>query len=715
LVDGAGYLGATILADDELVATAGEPGPDSEAQAAPLLVSGDRYALRLWAPPPRPFSAEEREVLAAWAADLGEALTTLDKHHRWREDGERLAALLRASPVSISLRRAADGRFVEVNEQFERITGFRADEVLGRRPEELGLIDPAAFERVLAAAARGEQEEVVVTAADGRRVTALLSATPLTIDGEPHVLTTGVDITSLREAEHEARRLLAAIEQSPTAVMVTDAEHRVVYTNPAHATLTGYAREEAVGQHPLAFLSGTDTESEQRRAEIVPTLAQGKAWSGRLVNRRRDGGEYIEDVTIAPVRDQTGAAAHYVCVEQDVTEQVRLNRQLLRASRTEALGQIAGGLAHDFNNILTTIVGYAELLRGQLPPDPRMRADLDQVVEAAERGAGLTRQLLAFSREQEAVAGAVDLSGLVRRMSPMIRRLIGEDIELQTFLASDVAPVAADANQLGQVVMNLAVNGRDAMPRQGRLTITVGSCRLQPSDERCRQDLAPGEWVELTVTDTGEGMAPDVVERIFEPFFTTKPTGQGTGLGLAIVQRVVSQAGGHVSVASAPGRGTTFSVLLPPGQAPDAGDDATAEAADLGRGETVLLVEDAEPVRVLAERMLTDAGYHVLSAAHGAEALGLAADHDGPLHLLLTDVVMPSMSGRELAEQLQPRRPEIAVLYTTGYTEDAILRHGLESSAIELLTKPFTAESLRAKVRAVLDAAAPPTPATGRD
>jgi CheY-like chemotaxis protein len=366
----------------------------------------------------------------------------------------------------------------------------------------------------------------------------------------------------------------------------------------------------------------------------------------------------------------------------------------------EAVGQLAGGVAHDFNNLLTVINGYSDLLLSTLSAGDPHRPMVEEIRRAGERSASLTRQLLAFSRRQVLAPQALDLNTVVRDTERMLRRMIGEDVELATELAAGLHAVRVDPGQLQQVLLNLAVNARDAMPRGGRLTLRTRNVAV--AEEGGESGLAPGDWVLLEVEDTGIGMSEEVERHVFEPFFTTKEAGQGTGLGLAVVLGIVEQSGGRVGVRSRPGEGTAFDIHLPRVR-PPAADAAAGAPAPAPRGtETILLVEDDAAVRSLSRHVLERADYAVLEAASGDEALELAAAYPSPIHLLVTDVVLPGMGGRQVAEALRELRPEIKVLYVSGYTDDAVVRHGVLQEDVQFLQKPFPPQALAKKVREVL-------------
>ena len=512
--------------------------------------------------------------------------------------------------------------------------------------------------------------------------------------------------------EETQQRLSTAVEQAAESVIITDAEGTILYVNPAFEQITGYAKEKALGQNPRFLKSGEQDAAFYR--DLWATISAGRVWHGQFVNRRQDGTLYTEEATISPVRDERGALTHYVAVQRDVTEELRLETQLRQAQKMEVVGRLAGGVAHDFNNVLTAVQGYTEIvLDGLVSDDPQdwpsgreVRADLGEVVKAAERAAGLTRQLLAFSRKQVLQPRVLDLNAVIAGFERMLRRLIGEDVDLVTFLAPELGRVTADPGQIEQVIMNLAVNARDAMPRGGKLTLDTANVVLDDAYAKDHLDVAPGAYVVLALTDTGVGMTEEVREHLFEPFFTTKEEGKGTGLGLATVYGIVKQSGGHVNVYSEPGVGTTFKVYLPrEGGEAEVAERARASIVPLGGTETILVAEDQEAVRALACRVLREHGYTVLESGHPEDALRLASEHGGRIHLLLTDVVMPGMSGRELAERLSPSHPGAAVLYISGYTDNAIVHHGVLDAGTPFLQKPFTPATLARKVREVLDGA----------
>lgn len=506
----------------------------------------------------------------------------------------------------------------------------------------------------------------------------------------------------LREREEYFRAL---IEKAHDIIAVLDADAALKYASPAVWPVLGYTPEELVGRSLLDLVHAEDAEATVRAfAEGVATGQGGRGFEFRL--RRKDGG-YRTLEAIGQYLLNDPVVRGVVINARDVTDRRLLERQLVQSQKMEAVGRLAGGVAHDFNNVLTAILGYTGLLLDGLPALSPLRPDLDEIRNAANRATGLTRQLLAFSRKQALETRVLDLNDLVKEMDRLLRRLLGEDIDVVTTLASGVAQVRADAGQLEQVVVNLAVNARDAMPEGGKLTIETQNVELDQSYAEGHLPVRPGRYVMIAVSDTGVGMSAETMSHVFEPFFTTKEPGKGTGLGLATVYGIVKQSGGSVWCYSEPGQGTTFKVYLPRVDAPVDRVEPSAPAGPRHGTETILLVEDETELRHMTRRLLEKHGYSVLEAASSEAALGIARLHPGPIHLLLTDVVLPGESGRRLADELLVRRPELRSLFMSGYTEEAIVHRGVLAANTAFIHKPFTGDGLAAKVRQVLDARGP--------
>ncbi len=437
------------------------------------------------------------------------------------------------------------------------------------------------------------------------------------------------------------------------------------------------------------------------------TILQGQVWRAEITNRRKDGTPFTWEEAITPLRDESGRLTHFIAVGQDISVQRQLQAQLLQAQKMEAIGRLAGGVAHDFNNLLTVIAGYSEQLLNRLEVHDPLRRKAEAIRGAADRAAALTQQLLAFSRRQMQQPRVLELNDAVQRMNRLLRRLIGEDIEFVTRLSAIPARVKADPNQLEQVLMNLAVNARDAMPQGGTLTIETEVVTLDGAQLTAHPQMPPGTYVQLSVTDTGCGMDPATRRRLFEPFFTTKEQGKGTGLGLSTVYGIVKQTGGYIWVYSEVGQGTVFKIYLP--VAREAVDELAAPSALRAspRGvETLLVVEDDDEVRRLLKDSLQQSGYTVLDARNGGEALLFCERYTGPIHLLITDIVMPHMDGYQVADRLREVRPGLKTLFMSGYTEQTTAGRGRQLPGALFLAKPFTPDALARKVREVIEVSA---------
>jgi PAS domain S-box-containing protein len=520
------------------------------------------------------------------------------------------------------------------------------------------------------------------------------------------------DVTEQRLSEEMVRatrdRMEAIVEASPLPIVVVGVQGEVLLWNRAAEQTFGWTAEEIIGRRLPCVPEDRQAEYDAFRTDVI----EGRPFMGReTVRVRKDGTRIDVSISTSAIHDAAGRAVGSVALYVDIggrkraEEALRQSQEQLRqAQKMEAVGRLAGGIAHDFNNLLSAILSYSEMVMSDLPEAHPSREDLEQIRQAGARAAELTQQLLAFSRRQLLQLRPLDLNTVVAGVDRMLRRVIGEDVVLQTVLAPDIRSTRGDAGQLEHVLMNLAVNARDAMPAGGTLTITTADLDVGEAGPATWPELSPGRYVTLAVRDTGAGMTPEVQERIFEPFFTTKPVGHGTGLGLSTVYGIVAQSGGQVFVRSAPGAGSTFTICLPVHTAEAEPTVASPPPRPVhGGAETVLLVEDELLVRQVTHEILRRSGYQVLEASDGAEALRLLGDHPGRIDLLLTDVVMPGMSGYELVDRARPLRPAMRILYVSGYSEEAITRQGQATESIELLAKPFTPGVLTAKIRQLLD------------
>jgi PAS domain S-box-containing protein len=607
----------------------------------------------------------------------------------------------------------AHGHVEFMNPVAEALTGWGQAEALGQEITRVfHIVNGQTRRRVENPVAKALRDRVVVglgnhtllVAKDGTEIPIDDNAAPIR-DDQGHI--TGAvlifhDISDRVQAEKAIQRLGTAIQQAAESVVITDTQGTVVYANPAFERITGYRQAEVVG-HRTSLLRSEEQDPASYQ-ELWTTITAGEVWQGRLVNRRKDGVRYIADTIITPVRDENGAIVNYVSLQRDVTRELQLEEQYHQAQKMEAVGLLAGGIAHDFNNLLTAINGFAELIQFSLSAQDPTHELAGKILQSGRRAADLVRQLLAFSRKQIVHPKLLNLNAVVAELDDMLPRIIGEHIYVETHLAPDLWPVTVDRTQIDQAIVNLVVNARDAMPAGGRLTVETANVRLDEAYVSTHLEVQPGEYVLLAISDTGIGMSEEVKAHIFEPFFTTKGVGKGTGLGLATVHGIVKQSGGHVWAYSELGHGTTFKIYLPRAEGASPEPAGPQAGADVPYGnETILLVEDDDRVRELARRVLQIRGYNLLEARDGQQALQVATEHGSTIHLLLTDVVMPGMSGSALAAQLTQILPGLKVLFMSGYTDEAITHHGVLDPGVAFVQKPFSPAALARKVREVLD------------
>jgi PAS domain S-box-containing protein len=653
-------------------------------------------------------------------ADLTQANRKIEEYARLlegkvRSSEEKYGTLMREAHDAIVIC-DAQGKIVEVNARCEVLFDRPEAELLGRKVEDLAAPGSAgqvaALEELLAARVDGDPAgrhtvEFQVRRKDGSIRHVEASAGEVELEGgnfRIHILRNVTrrkeDEEKLRESEERYRYL---VEGSLQGLMIVQAD-RIAFCNPAFATLFGFAApEELIGMNPASLLYDADRDAvvahraAQLRGEDVPALLKYRGIG-------RDGGV----IWLQSMRQRVtwGGEPAIQCTSIDFTNQMHLEEQLLAAQRMEAVGRLAGGIAHDFNNMLAVMSSYGELTLDQLGENEPARKDVQVMLDATVRAAALTRQLLAFSRRQLLEMKMLDLNRIVASMERMLLRVIGEDINLRTNLSPDIGSVLADEGQIEQIIMNLAVNARDAMPTGGTLTIETARKHLDENYVKSHLDVEPGDYVMLAVTDTGTGMDEETQRRIFEPFYTTKPLGKGTGLGLSTVYGIVKQMAGLVYVYSEVGKGTCFKIYFPLMEAPARQEVRRADnIAHLRGDETILLVEDDEHVREATRRILESGGYHVLVADNGPRAVEFAREQQGRIHLMLSDVVMPSMSGRDVLDQVS-RYGVTHVLFMSGYTDDSVVNHGILEGDFPFLHKPFSKDTLLEKVRAVLSAPA---------
>ena len=630
-----------------------------------------------------------------------------EERQRLASSDERFSKAFQASPNAMGISEMATGRFIEVNEGFSRIYGYSQAEVIGRTSMELGLWNSAeerdAFVQQLRETGLLKNREFSKRTRNGDARLILTSAVTADIGGKKCVLSMIQDVTEQRQAQAEQARLATVVKQSSEIILITDPEGVIEYVNPAFEKTTGYASAEVLGKTPRVLKSGKHDDELYRQLWFA--IKRGETWHGRMINRRKDGTFYEEEMSVSPVRDAAGGIINYVAVKRDVTREVQLEAELRQAQKMEAIGQLAGGVAHDFNNILSALLMQTELIGMTDNLTDEAREGLQQICADTRRAADLTRQLLLFSRRQVMRSRVLDLNEVVLHLAKMLQRLIREDVKLQLTLHATPLMTRADSGMLEQVLINLAVNARDAMNNGGQLCIETSETTVDDGAASLNPDARPGRYVCLNVGDTGGGIPPEVLPRIFEPFFTTKEAGKGTGLGLATVFGIVKQHQGWIKLDNRPGEGVTFQVFLP---ASTVAETEPAPAIDKpkpsGGTETILMVEDEPAVLKPTRTFLKRHGYTVLDATNGVEALKLWEKHHRSVSLLLTDMVMPGgLSGRELARELQGKAPALKVIYVSGYSADIAGKNFQLKQGEAFIQKPFATDYLLETIRRCLD------------
>jgi len=659
------------------------------------------------------FGEREKDILQFVSTQVAMAIERKRAEEAVRASEARLKALL-DSALDACVTMDEAGRITSWSAAAEAVFGWPASEAIGRslaatiiprQHREGHARGLARFLETGEGPILRQRIEITALHRDGREFPVELTVTPIRLADHWLFGAFVRDLTDAKRAEQALRRSEASyrglVEHAAYGIYRATADGKFLMVNPALFTMLGYPSAEDVLQLDISRDAYVDPAARVRileRCERFGSAIEEVAW------RRRDGSIISVRLNGRPVRGPDGALECFEFIVDDVTEQRALEERLRHTQKMEAVGRLAGGIAHDFNNLLTAILGSVDFLRRALGPEHPEHAETEEIQKAAVRAADLTRQLLAFSRQQVLAPKVLELDALVTNLEKMLRRLIGEDVELRFVAKASRAAVRADPGQLEQVIVNLVVNARDAMPRGGRLTVETASVDLDAAYAWEHGTVEPGRYVMLAVTDTGVGIDRAAQARLFEPFFTTKEFGKGTGLGLATVYGIVKQSGGYIWVYSEPGHGATFKVYLPrveQASEPVAAPQPPARA--LGGTETILLAEDEAAVRNLARRVLEKHGYTLLLAATGRDGVRLAEQHSSPIDLLVTDVVMPEMGGRELAQRLTTRQPTLKVLYLSGYTDDAIVHHGVLDAGVAFLQKPFKPDELVRKIREVLD------------
>ncbi|MEK7268823.1 MAG: PAS domain S-box protein [Nitrospirota bacterium] len=668
------------------------------------------------------FTEIDAEVITALAVQAGTAIENLSLIEKLRAAEAKHRALLESTGEGI-FGLDLDGRCTFINQAGAAMLGYTPNELMGQdmhaRIHHTRADGSPYLEKdcpILRAFRTGQGcrlDHELLWRRDGSSFPAEFSSYPLREAGRIiGAVVTFTDITKRKQSQDKLReseeKFRAVAETALDAIVSAESRGYVTYFNKGAERIFGYSSDEVIG-HSVTLLM-PERFREAHRHGLERFLLMGEAHiigkTVELAGTRKDGTEFPLELSLSFWK--AAGQTFFTAIIHDITERKRLEEQFRQSQKMEAVGQLAGGVAHDFNNLLTVINGYSELMLHTLPVDDPQRNRLEQIKTAGKRAALLTQQILAFSRRQILEPKVLDLNEMVANMDTLLRRLIGEDITLASFQDSALGRVKADPGQIEQIIMNLAVNARDAMPQGGRLTIETANVELDQAYARSHASVHPGPYVMLAVSDTGIGMDAKTQARLFEPFFTTKEPGKGTGLGLATVYGIVKQSGGNIWVYSEPGKGATFKIYLPRVEKEaEAMAPPPVRPETLRGSETILLVEDDAMVRTLARAVLQYNDYTVLEAKHGTEALRISQEHSGPIHLLLTDVVMPGMSGRDSAARLAPLRPDMKILYMSGYTGNASAHHGVLDTGIAFLQKPFTPTALVQKVRETLDTPPP--------
>jgi two-component system, cell cycle sensor histidine kinase and response regulator CckA len=628
-----------------------------------------------------------------------------------RQIAEKYAKMIQSSPDAITLRSLPERRYIEVNEGFTRLTGYAAEEVIGKTPAELNLwVEEAtrvATLRTLERKGQVHEEEFKFRTKSGEIRYGQLSAVRVELNGEPFMLSITHDITNVKRAEEAVRRseadLRTLVRDAPYGIYQVDVDGRLLQVNPALQKMLGYESEAELLRCNMTMDVYCDPAS---RLRIVNECWNKKDFREIEARWKRKDGKVIEvRLTGRTVHDSDRRVSYFEVFAEDVTERRSLERQFLQAQKMDAIGRLAGGIAHDFNNLLAVILGHSEILREQSGEQAKLHKSAEAINRAAERAAGLTMQLLTLSRKQVIEPKIVDVNAALVEIEKMVRRVIREDIKLTMRLDQNVGCIKVDPGHLDQILMNLVVNARDAMPGGGELVLHTAGAEFDEGYVKHHLGTNAGPYVMMAVSDTGTGMDAATLSHIFEPFFTTKEKGKGTGLGLSTVYGIVKQAGGHIVPYSEPGQGTTMKIYFPRVDDGQAGATAVKATEAIPRGtEGVLVVEDETALRELTHSILSGSGYTVFEASGLEDALRIIRGKKAKISLLLTDVVMPGTGGKELAQRLKALQPDLKVVFMSGYADEVIAHNGKFAEGTVLIQKPFTKKALLRKVREVLDA-----------
>ena len=623
-----------------------------------------------------------------------------------KESESVLESIFKASPAGIG-HVGPDRTLMRVNEKICEMTGRTEESLIGQNSrilypstEDYEAVGKDKYEQI-----RNKGTGIVEARwqrKNGEIIDVLISSTPIDpADISKGTIFSALDITGWKMAEKEISKLSQAVEQSPASIVITGLDGIIEYINPKFTQITGYTLDEVRGLNTNILKS--DNISPDEYKDLWDTITSGNVWEGEFHNKTKGGKFFWEKATIAPIFNEKREIINFLAVKKDITEQKALEAQLQQSQKMEAIGLLAGGVAHDFNNLLTIINGYSGIILADLDRSNPIFNKVQQILAAGDRAASLTRQLLAFSRKQVMQPEILNINNQISRMEVLLRRLIGEDIDLVMIYSEQLKRVKADRGQIEQVIMNLVVNARDAMPTGGGLTFETKNVNLDKSYAGIHSDIKSGDYVMIRISDSGMGMDKEVLDQIFDPFFTTKESGKGTGLGLSTVYGIVRQSKGSIQVNSEVGKGTAFEIYLPAIEETNVNATRATPVNSVRGSETILVVEDEESVRGLTVLALTRLGYQTFQAKNGIEAFEIIEENSDQIDLVMTDVVMPLMGGPELAEKIIQSYPEIRLVYISGYTDQAIVSRSIQGKKIDLIQKPFSMHGLASKIREVLD------------
>ena len=596
------------------------------------------------------------------------------------------------------------GRLVDVNDAAVAFYGWSREEMLRMRVQDLNTLPEEEIRKRMddVRNRRKAHFEAQHRRADGSLRNVEVFSSRIEVKGKVFLHSIVIDVTERKQIEAERERLMTAIQQLGEIILITDTTGKILFVNQAFETITGYSPQETVGQTPRILKSGVQDEAFYKN--LWDTITHGRTWKSRIVNRKKDGTLYTESATISPVKTPSGKITHYVAVKRDITEHLELEAKFQQAQKLEAIGRLAGGVAHDYNNMINVILGYTQMAMAQVRDHPKLYEQLEQVLAAAHRSSEITQQLLAFARKQTIKPEIIPLNASIENSLRMLHRLIGENIDLAWHPGKTVGNVYVDPVQLEQMLANLCVNARDAIADVGKLTIETDRVTIDDAYCKSHPEALPGDYAVLEVSDNGCGMSAEVMEKIFEPFYTTKEVGKGTGLGLSSVYGIVRQNKGFIHVYSEEGKGTTFRIYFPHHETPGKILETRQTVAPVkGKGERVLVVEDEPMLIEVTREILKAAGYVVVTATRPEEALQIVSSDTVGFELLISDVVLPEMNGKELAKRIRGHLPDIRVLFMSGYTANAICHFGILDEDVDFIQKPYSVASLTAKVRSILE------------